>query len=255
MNAFVRILSDLDFQYWCDENLFHSDGGENSSNATLNSSMAGALTLVTRQGYLSDFKFREPPEVKIAELVQGINSNIEDFDSEEPDFEQLGDIFDLIQVWGGITCRAPYVRSNSRADFDNWKHIYLLGAKQAQSGRAAGALNAWVQIGGIGMSFATKHLKFWNDECPILDTRISLLLCGTNRMALKLEGYSEFLKIMDALAKCFDTTVAETEKALFAFSKNYFMNDALVFDASYDNSVNFDIAKRLSELPPAPKIK
>ena len=83
---------------------------------------------------------------------------------------------------------------------------------------------------------------------------MSLLLRGDKKLR-DIKLYPEYLLLLDKLVKKSNTTRVQTEMALFAFSEHYFPNDNLKIKNNSDDSVNFDIAKRLSELPPAPKIK
>ena len=79
-----------------------------------------------------------------------------------------------------------------------------------------------LKIHGIGTSFATKHLRFWGNK-PILDTRIRALLY----LGKEIE-YSKYLLDLDKLSQQFDLSVMDIEKALFAFSMNYYTNENLI---------------------------
>ena len=44
-----------------------------------------------------------------------INNKINSFDVDNPDFEELSYIFDLVQAWGGVMGKMPYIKHKSLA--------------------------------------------------------------------------------------------------------------------------------------------
>jgi hypothetical protein len=125
----------------------------------------------------------------------------------------------------------------------------LEGVKFALKNQPVEALKEWKKIDGIGASFAPKHLKFWTNKFPILDTRMSLLLCGSKRLLAKPDYYDEFISLISHLANIYKVNMIEAEKALFAFSQNYFVNEALV---TRENEIidltDFIIAEKISKI-------
>jgi hypothetical protein len=221
MNSYVETLSDLNFGYWNSKNTYFSD-------AEINASMKAALTLIQGKGYLLDFS----PKSAVDYSIQ-ISNEISSFNLTNPDFSRLARIFDLIQAWGGRTGRTPYVikKGNSQSSrdlFSSWRESYLKGVISIQNENPVEALKYWALINGLGSSFAPKHLRFWSNKYPVLDTRISLLLTGSKRLLRKPEYYDDFLLLISQLAEKYGSDILETEKALFAFSQNYFKNDKLV---------------------------
>ena len=94
------------------------------------------------------------------------------------------------------------------------------------------ALSPFSDIPGIGTSFATKHLKFWG-SFPIYDQRIAYLLyplnennkpnwtSRINKKAINIyDKYLDDIRFISKLNNNFP--VSEIEKALFAFSENFF---------------------------------
>lgn len=245
MNNHIDLLSKINHAHWSVLNPYFS-------NSSLNQSMRAGLTNIKKCGFLTDFN----PQNAL-DYVSSIDSKVKVFDFKNPDYDQLGTIFDLIQAWGGQTGRTPYVKKNnsphkikvSRLRFDEWKEDYLNGARSAKNDRPVTALKEWVQIDGLGASFSPKHLRFWTNKYPVLDTRISLLLCGSKRLLLKPDYYDEFLSLITILSNIFSSTILETEKALFAFSQNYFINEKLNFkDDHFTDKTDYEIAELLATL-------
>ena len=136
-----------------------------------------------------------------------------------------------------------------RTGYD-WKDYYD-GVKNERKDRPVQAINKWLKIDGIGMSFASKHLRFWTKKYPALDTRISLLLCGSKKLLSKSDCYGCFLEIIKPLKVKFSADSLEVEKALYAFSQHFFDNDKLAFKADgLHAEINYDIAEALTKLPP-----
>jgi hypothetical protein len=242
MNKYINLLTNLNYEHWKNNNSYYSDSG-------LNKSMKSALTLIQNKGYLTNFN-----PASASDYTLRIEAEIKKFNLSNPDFEKLSFIFDLIQSWGGQTGRTPYAikRTNilsSRQRYDEWKHTYLEGVKVALKDQPVEALEEWRKIDGIGASFAPKHLKFWTDKFPILDTRMSILLCGSKRLLAAPDSYNEFIHLITYLANIYKANMIETEKALFAFSQNYFTNEALVIrDKEIIDLTDFIIAEKISKL-------
>ena len=93
--------------------------------------------------------------------------------------------------------------------------------------------------------FAPKHLRFWSNKYPILDTRISLILCGnTNLLKINknnVSKYDDFISLINILAEQFKTkSILDVEKALFAFSKT-FLNDKLTLNKNIEDKTDIEI--------------
>jgi len=176
---------------------------------------------------------------------------ISSFNAINPDFSRLSRIFDLIQAWGGKMGKTPYVlkkgnSQSSRDRFSSWRESYLNGVISIQNENPVEALKQWSLIKGLGSSFAPKHLRFWSNKYPVLDTRISLLLTGSKRLLRKPEYYDDFLQLISLLAERYVSDILETEKALFAFSQNYFKNDKLTLLEKQPVGVDSEIAMAIA---------
>lgn len=211
--------------------------------------MGRLITTIQRKGYLLDFN----PE-SAADYSTEIQNEISLFNTANPDFSKLSRIFDLIQAWGGQMGKTPYAHKkgntkSSRDLFSTWSESYLNGVIEIRKDDPVEALKSWKHIQGLGSSFAPKHLRFWSSKYPVLDTRISLLLCGSKRLLSKPEYYGDFLILISQLAEHYETSVLETEKALFAFSQNFFQNNTLRFyiNKEYD-LVDLAVAEKLVRL-------
>lgn len=242
MDAHINLLSQIDFSYWKEKNPYFSE-------TELNSSMRAALTLIKNRGFLKDFS----PKTALDYSVR-IENEVKNFNPSKPNYERLSLIFDLIQAWGGQTGRTPYVVRNgnllsSRDRYIEWKSDYLSGVKNALMEQPVHALRDWKKINGLGSSFAPKHLRFWTNKFPVLDTRISFLLCGSKKLLNSPDKYEEFLILLSQLVAHFNTDMLSMEKALFAFSKNFFLNNNLTFNKKgIADKTNIEIAQKLSYL-------
>lgn len=234
-NNYINLLSNINFKHWNLKNPYYTDDA-------INSSMQAILTTLHNRGYLKDFH----PKTNL-DVVTAIETEIKYFNFELPNFNKLAKIFDLIQAWGGKMGKMPYIHKKSRLKFETWKEIYLEGAKFSNQNKPVEAVKKLTSINGVGPSFATKHLKFWSKKYPILDSRISIILSG-NKKLLNKADYSTFLILITKLAKVFNTNIIETEKAVFAFSQNFFPNENLVLYKTIEDLTDFEIAKKISEL-------
>jgi hypothetical protein len=221
----LSLLSKIDLTYWHAHNPYYSEQG-------LNKSMKRSLTLLKSRGFLRGFY----PQ-KASDISEKIRSEIDLFNVSAPNYERLAFVFDLIQAWGGQTGRSPYIKrrgrsQSSRDRFPEWKSDYLLGVEAAKTDSPVEALRFWRKIEGVGASFAPKHLMFWSNKYPILDTRISILMCGSSQLLKSPETYGTFLTLITTLSESFDASLLEVERGLFAFSQNYFYNGRLEFHES-----------------------
>ena len=169
--------------------------------------------------------------------------------------DELLIIFDLIQGWGGKTGRAPYVKPAEGPTRLSWKPL-------SQTYRDAiricfnedfdysKLLTSLLKIPGIGESFATKHMFFWSEygprreAIPIYDSRIKTLLCLSDRDAV---DYHSFYVAMKNTAKVQKLNVGLLERALFAFSQNYFPNSTLIMKSSLKDMTDIGAARILEK--------
>ena len=230
-NKYVDALKDINFCEWQRISKDHSE-------CPLGSSSRTALTKIREikingKNLLAGIESQSPEELTkftTKELVNLIKKTINSFvfddnDIDNHDFEKLGDIFDLIHVWGGWSGRSPYVNSESRLHPNKWQGFYLEGARLAKIQKYEEALKEFEKIKGIGTSFASKHLRFWSDKFPILDVRISLILRGVKTPTCG--NYKENLRILKDLGNCWGCSPIRAEEIIYTFSTYYFQGNEL----------------------------
>ena len=234
----MGILSNLDAKFWLAQSLVYVEH-------PLNSSMQASLSIIQGEGYLTRQSFNT-----CAELIQSIQVLIEQY--HQTDAHQTTSIalrvFDLVHVWGGKTGRNPYVlrarkNKSSRQNADEWMINYKRGISSATSQKPASAIKQFCKIPQIGISFATKHLKFWGGF-PILDIRIRMLL-GL-KPSVK---YADYLLDLDEVACHLNLNRMQTEEALFAFSNGFFSNRELKVATNINkDTINYSEAVALERL-------
>lgn len=232
-----KILLDLNFNFWASKNIVYGS-------APLNPSVRAMQTIQHKQNILMEFQ-----PVSFLDIVNEISSSIEivKLDFDKATIKSFTYIFDLIHLWGGKTGRGPYVFKNNDGYTTREKFETIYGKIYRETIR--NALNQdrefidtnFTSIPRVGISFATKHLRFWCNY-PVHDLRLNLLLFGTSKM----QSYEHYISKMKNFAKKNGISVLEVEKALFAFSNNYFPNGKLKIKNSFLFNEDIDIAKTLS---------
>ena len=232
---YADALKEINFKFWKQV----SEGSLDNKIGNSSSNMLKKIqeTEVNSKHLLADIE--QKPSKELADFTKRefenlIKKKINDFDVNKPDFDKhdykkLGDIFDLIHVWGGWTGRHPYVNSKSRLCFDKWQDVYLKGAELAQKNdQPKKALEKFEEIEGIRTSYASKHLRFWSNEYPVVDARISLILRGVKTPTYK--NYRKILLLLKDLRKLWDCCPIKAENIVYTFSAYYFLNDKLEFN-------------------------
>ena len=223
-------LRDIDFNYWLNKNSYYGD-------APLNKSMRTAQTKMKKDfGITYEF-------VICNELISEIEASVSGY-RKSLDENLAIKAFDLIQLWGGGMGVKGFYYSGTRGDLQCWLPLYLdfinkIDSEENDAVAIRTALDNLLGIKGIGMSFGTKHLKFWA-KLPIFDDRISLLLYS--KKCKKVDDYLIFLKDMQLLSEVSSLSILEVERSLFAFSQNYFKNDKLVLLREQSVGVDSEIA-------------
>lgn len=242
----VLNIPNIDFEYWSKKNNFFSDNELSETiKIGLNHARKGKLI-----GQILDSINVSSNKV----LVDLIATRIQKYDHiVEFTDDELLIIFDLIQGWGGRMGKTPYVKPQTGPTRLTWKPL----AKTYRDSIAISFdnnfnyehfLNCLIQIPGIGVSFATKHMFFWTEygprrnAIPIYDARIKLLLCLSERYAV---DYKAFYMAMEKAAQVSNITIGIIERALFAFSQNYFPNNSLVINSTPKDMTDIDEALRL----------
>jgi hypothetical protein len=152
----------INYLYWRQKNEYFSD-------APLIETIRIELNHA-RKGELIDQVIKESNIKTNKNLVDLIESNIKKYQSIES-FEnnELLLIFDLIQGWGGKTCRNIYVqpkKNPTRYSLTNLPIVYRNSIKNSVSGNYQAAIKELTSIRNLGESFATKHIFFWSEYGP-----------------------------------------------------------------------------------------
>ena len=246
-------LPQINTQFWLDKNEYYSD---QYLSTQIKTGLSHAKKAGLIEPYIASIKSN-------AELVELILRRIRLFQASENREEDGLIIFDLIQSWGGATGRSPYVRPKNcppRPNDKNFGPTYLSAIDSLITMSSRGVTIEGIEEANrlicnlpyVSESFSTKHLQFWSiglDMSPrlaIYDSRMILLINGANK-AKKSNRYS-YLRFLDALqthAEQVNQSPEIIERALFAFSKNFFPNESLVINDNVASNTDHQIAQQL----------
>ena len=251
-------LPQIDYEFWKEKNSYYS------SKKLGNQTIRGIKT-VQKTGLLNSV-IDDDGNILIksnAALIEIIIEKIKNFDLAKSSNNELLEIFDLIQAWGGPG-RAPYVRPKG----DEWrfrnieeyantyreaiKAIINLKSKPLDDASIKKVEELIRRLDGVGISFATKHLFFWSTglnfekKLSIYDSRMELLIRGANKLS-SAPNYTEFKKALEHQGRQSNIGSEIIERALFAFSKNYFPNKNLEIVKDYSLSKDIEVAESLSK--------
>ena len=246
-------LPQINTQFWLDKNEYYSD---QYLSTQIKTGLSHAKKAGLIEPYIASIKSN-------AELVELILRRIGLFQASENREEDGLIIFDLIQSWGGATGRSPYVRPKNcppRPNDKNFGPTYLSAIDSLITMSSGGVTIEGIEEANrlicnlpcVSESFSTKHLQFWSiglDISPrlaIYDSRMILLINGANK-AKKSNRYSylEFLHALQTHAEQVNQSPEIIERALFAFSKNFFPNESLVINDNVASNIDHEIALQL----------
>ena len=252
-------LPQIDYDFWKEKNSYYS------SKKLDNQTIRGIKT-VQKTGLLNSV-IDDDGNILIksnADLIEIIVEKIKNFDLVKSSNNELLEIFDLIQAWGGSTGRAPYVRPKG----DEWrfrnieeyantyreaiKVIINLKSKPLDDASIKKVVELICRLDGVAGPFATKHLLFWSTglnleiKLPIYDSKMKLLIRGANKLS-SAPNYTEFKKALEHQGRQSNIGSEIIERALFAFSKNYFPNENLEIVKDYSLSKDIEVAENLSK--------
>ena len=225
---------DINFTHWLGKNTYYGSG-------PLNSSMRTAQTKM-KNDFQIEYNFERCDDL-IEEIENVISSYRTTLD------EKLAiKAFDLIQLWGGGMGVKGFYYSGTRQHLNSWLPHYQdfinkIEVDTRNSEVLQLALTSLLKIKGIGMSFGTKHLRFWA-RLPIFDDRISLLLYS--KKCKKVSDYAKFIQDIYLLSKASSLDILDVEKSLFAFSQNYFMNDKLTLLNDKPEGIDSEVAMKIA---------
>ena len=237
-------IQNIKFTYWKDKNPFYG------KTSPLTSSIKTAQTkLKDHCNIIFEFEY-------CGEITEAIEEKIKQF-IKNPTDDIAVEVLDLIQLWGGkegVRLGRNDFYKSVRMNTDDWLPSYLKFINdtlkcKTDLGDPKNALAHFKAIKGIGMSFGTKHLRWWG-EYPIYDSRISLLLYGEDPISTindsALNFYTQYLSDIKDLAAENNLSVQEIEQSLFAFSQNFFPNSKLDLKKNIKYDEQTDLAKILS---------
>ena len=241
----IMAIPKIDFSFWLEKNPIFS-------HEPLLTNMKTGLNHAKRGGLIDDV-IAKMNSMYNDDLVSEIKSEIDKNSNLSGSDEDLLRIFDLIQGWGGRSCRGPYVKPKNspyRIEFVSFiAHQYRSGLENLNAGDIDRALTDLLKIKYVGESFATKHLYFWGrhgslaKELPIYDVRIKNLIYGRSS---SVATYSQYIIDLRNVARAVNLQVEELERALFAFSMNWFLNDKLSLKGSPVHEIDRPEAVRIS---------
>lgn len=247
---------DIDYKFWLHRNKFYSD-------TELTKNVSTGLDHASRGGLIERYDFDTCMDlVNLIENKIRIHKAPNNYSDDE-----ILTIFDLIQGWGGRTCRKPYVpiknppRIERKSEYisayrDAIKMIYALDEKKYTEEEINDVDNKLQEMPAVGQSYSTKHLCFWSrslPNCPnlaIFDTRMKQMFYSCNfSIAKEKLNYVEFINALNAKAFMMGLSTYEIEAALFAFSSNYFFNDKFILKGIHEiEHLDLKIAKHLVNL-------
>lgn len=227
----------IDLEYWYHKNTYYG-------NKPLNKSMRTAQTNLSKNfGLEYDFETCD-------QLIQKIQNNITNFNLKQNEMLAI-ETFDLIQLWGGGMGVKRFYYSGTRFKLAEWLPFYIssIEVMSNKNGKKtkliSEGLTQLLYIYGLGMSFATKHLRFWH-ELPIFDDRIGLLLYS--KKAKKVENYLKFIADLEGLADKSGLSITQVETSLFAFSQHFFANDKLSLIRGDSSDKDFKVAEIIASI-------
>lgn len=243
----------IDYIFWRQKNEFYSDN-------KLSNNISMGLKHASRGGLIERYAFNT-----CMDLVRLIEDKIKSHNAPNDYLDnEILTIFDLIQGWGGKTCRMPYVpiknppRITRKSEYliayrEAIEMIYALDEKKYTEEEINNVDHKLQQMPEVGQSYSTKHLCFWSrslPNCPnlvIFDTRMKQIFYSCNPgIAKKNLNYVEFINAINAKADILGLAAYEIEAGLFAFSQNYFFNDKFILKNTNEiNHKDIQVAKSL----------
>lgn len=236
MNITLGIVKNIDFQFWLNSNEYYS-------NAILSTNVKTGINHAKKAGLIEKLVKNISSNGELVNLIDQ-RINLQESASAYSD-EELLIIFDLIQAWGGPTGRNPYVFQNApritkpqlfastyRASIEM---LYQLNDIEDYANDVAPIKKKLEELPQVSESFSTKHLSFWSrflKDCPelvIYDTRMRDIIKAANRhVEISNITYKDFRLALLNEAQNLGLEINDIERAIFAFSSNYFKNDNFV---------------------------
>lgn len=232
----LGILKDIDFEFWLKSNDYYSPD-------ILSNNVSTGINHAKKAGLINDIVADVQSNAELIALIKQ-RINLRKCASDYND-EELLIIFDLIQAWGGPTGRNPYVFQNAprinKPDFfaDTYRQtiemLFKLKKINDYDKDVAPIKRKLEELPQVSESFSTKHLSFWSrflEHCPqlvIYDTRMRDIIKAANKHNQNSKiTYKDFRFALLQEAEQLELSINDIERAIFAFSSNYFKNDTFV---------------------------
>lgn len=163
--------------------------------------------------------------LEMEKLEKHIENLIKQF-LKKPSDEFLISIFNHIQFWGGTMGRIYYQNNKFMVNAEHIKiykrivELVIALIKETLSQDIDKIILGFEGIRGLGISFGTKHLRFWSIaanengiEFPILDSVIAKNRFTPNY--LKWSNYCQYVKLMQKEAQKRKITVTDLERQYY----------------------------------------
>lgn len=254
MNISLGCLNDLDFKFWVNSNDYYST-------EIFSTKVKTGFNHAAKAGLIRQFRKNISSN---EDLINIIKKRINLVNSPHLySNEDLLIIFDLIQAWGGPTGRNPYVlqnkpRINQQEIFASTyrravEMLYEIDSKSDYELNILPIKKVIEELPQVSESFSTKHLSFWSralKACPslvIYDTRMREIIRAANPNIKAGDiKYKDFINALTNAEKSLGLDINQIERAIFAFSSNYFQNNKFVLRQSFKiDHVDLNIAKKL----------
>ena len=233
MKITLGLLRDIDFEFWLKSNDYYSEE-KFSTNVNVGYKHAEKAGLINE--FRKKIKTNRDLINLIKERINLVNSPDQYSDND------LLIIFDLIQAWGGPTGRNPYIfndapRINKQDLFASIyrsaiEMLYKINEESDYDINVLPIKKKIEELPQISESFSTKHLSFWSQflkDCSnlvIYDTRMREIIKAANKdKNFKNIKYKDFVNALKQAEQALGLDRIEIERAIFAFSSNYFQND------------------------------
>ena len=232
----LGILKDINFRFWLISNDYYSPD-------ILSTNVNTGINHAKKAGLINELVKEVHSNADLIALIKQ-RINLKDSPSIYSD-EELLIIFDLIQAWGGPTGRNPYVFQNApritKPDLfaatyrKTVEMLFKLTDINDYDTDVAPIKRKLEELPQVSESFSTKHLSFWSrflDHCPqlvIYDTRMRDIIKAANKHAENSKiTYEDFRFALLQEADELGLSINDIERAIFAFSSNYFKNDKFI---------------------------
>jgi len=254
MNITLGVIKNIDFQFWLDSNDYYSPN-------ILSTNVNTGITHAKRAGLINELVNEIKSNAELLNLIE-YRINLQESAAAYSD-EDLLIIFDLIQAWGGKMGKNPYVlRGRPRITKSKLfaslyrasvEMLYQLKDIDDYDNDVATIKKKLEEIPELGESFSTKHLSFWSrflKNCPglvIYDTRMREIIKAANKhIEVSNITYKDFHLALSSEAQDLGLEIYDLERAIFAFSSNYFKNDNFILKANPKiNHPDIEIAQKL----------